>query len=115
MFANYFGFNYNPAFIIFPRYYLVSYSKKSIVVLAIENTLLKTGGSALLDEVNSRLYKKFNSSISDCFEHPVYLKEILKEIFGQAHDEITKSIVDEMKPFDYDDAVMQFVEKINCC
>lgn len=89
-------------------------NKKSIVILAIENTLLKTGGVALLDEVNSRLYKKFNSSISDCFEHPVYLNEILQEIFGKAHDEMIKSMVKEMEPFDYDDAVIQFIEKINC-
>ena len=81
--------------------------------MAIERTLLKTGGTPILDEVNSRLYKKFNSSISECYEHPEYLKKILQEIFGEAHHEMTKTIVKELATFNYDDKVMQFIEKIN--
>lgn len=81
--------------------------------MAIERTLLKTGGTPLLDEVNSRLYKKFNSSISECYEHPEYLKKILQEIFGEAHNEIAKTIVKELAAFDYDEKIMQFIEKVN--
>lgn len=81
--------------------------------MAIERTLLKTGGTPLLDEVNSRLYKKFNSSISECYEHPEYLKKILQEIFGEAHNEITKTIVKELTAFNYDDKIVQFIEKVN--
>jgi hypothetical protein len=88
-------------------------SKKSLVILVIESTLLKTGGIPLLDEVNSRLYKKFNSSISECFEHPEYLKKVLQEIFGIAHREITKSMVEELAAFNHDGKIVQFVEKVN--
>lgn len=91
----------------------MSQTKKSLVLVAIERTLLKTGGTPLLDEVNSRLYKKFNSSISECYEHPEYLKKILQEIFGEAHHEIAKTIVKELTAFDYDDKIMQFIEKVN--
>jgi len=81
--------------------------------VAIERTLLKTGGTTLLDEVNSRLYKKFNSSISECYEHPEYLKKILQEIFGEAHNEIAKTIVKELAAFNYDEKIMKFIEKVN--
>ena len=91
----------------------MSQTKKVLVLVAIERTLLKTGGTPILDEVNSRLYKKFNSSISECYEHPEYLKKILQEIFGEAHHEMTKTIVKELATFNYDDKVMQFIEKIN--
>ncbi len=91
----------------------MSETKKSLVTVTIEGTLLKTGGIPLLDEVNSRLYKKFNSSIAECYEHPGYLKEVLQEIFGDAHHEITKTIVKELTAFNYDDKVLQFIEKVN--
>ena len=88
-------------------------TKKALVTVAIEGTLLKTGGIPLLDEVNSRLYKKFNSSVAECYEHPEYLKEVLQEVFGDAHHEITKTIVKELTAFNYDDKVLQFIEKVN--
>jgi hypothetical protein len=88
-------------------------TKKTLVLVAIESTLLKTGGTPLLDEVNSRLYNKFNSSISGCYEHPEYLKKILQEIFGEAHNEIVKTIVKELSTFDYDDKIMQFIERVH--
>jgi hypothetical protein len=91
----------------------MSKTKKDLVVVAIEGTLLKTGGIPLLDEVNSRLYKKFNSSVAECYAHPEYIKEILQEIFGDAHHEITKTIVKELTEFNYDEKVMQFIEKVN--
>lgn len=87
--------------------------KKALVSMIIESTLLKTGGNPLLDNVNSRLYKKFNSSVSGCYENPEYLTFVLQEIFGEAHHEITKIIVNEMTAFTYDDDIVQFVEKIN--
>ncbi|WP_101478168.1 hypothetical protein [Candidatus Nitrosotalea bavarica] len=88
-------------------------TKKALVSVAIESTLLKKGGIPLLDEVNYGLYKKFNSSIAECHEHPEYLKGILQEIFGVDHQEITNSIVKELTAFNYDDKVMQFIEMVS--
>ncbi|MFZ0843210.1 MAG: hypothetical protein WAN80_04955 [Nitrosotalea sp.] len=89
-------------------------TKESLVSVAIESTLLKKGGIPLLDEVNYELSKKFNSSIIECHKHPGYLKEILQEVFGEDHREITKSIVKELAAFNYDNKVMEFIETINC-
>ncbi|MGB9124480.1 MAG: hypothetical protein WCC55_02885, partial [Nitrosotalea sp.] len=84
--------------------------KKDLVSLAIEHTLLKKGGISLLDDVNYGLYKKFNSTIVKCDEHPEYLKKILQEIFGKDCEKITNSIVQELASFNYDDKVMRFIE-----
>ncbi len=89
-------------------------TKKSLVSVAIESTLLKKGGIPLLDKVNYGLAKKFNSSVAECHEHPEYLKTILQEIFGEDRSEITKSIVKELTVFNYDDKIMAFIETVSC-
>jgi hypothetical protein len=91
----------------------MSRTKESLILVIIESILLKTGGVPLLDEVNHRLYKKFNSSVKECYEHPEYLREVLQEIFGAAHHEIAKSIVTDLTSFNYDDNVLQFIVKLN--
>ena len=92
----------------------MSQEKIALISVTIENALLKRGGFTLLDEVNSRLYMKFNSSISGCCDRPDYLKEILKEMFGEAHHELLKSISDNLAEFDYNGLISQFIKKINC-
>ena len=56
-------------------------TKKSLVSVAIESTLLKKGGIPLLDKVNYGLAKKFNSSVAECHEHPEYLKNNITRNF----------------------------------
>jgi hypothetical protein len=89
-------------------------TKKDLVSLAIERTLLKKGGISLLDDVNYGLYKKFDSTVAKCHEHPEYLKKILHEIFGVDYEKITNSIVQELISFNYDDKVMRFIETVSC-
>jgi hypothetical protein len=91
----------------------MSTTKESLILVIIESILLKTGGIPLLDKVNHMLYKKFNSSVKECYEHPEYLREVLEEIFGAAHHTIAKSIVTELAAFNYDDNVLQFIVKLN--
>lgn len=88
--------------------------KRALVSVIIENALLTRGGLPLLDEVNSRLYMKFNSSIAGCYDRPEYLKEVLKEILGEAHHQLIKSISDNLAEFDYNNLILQFIKKINC-
>lgn len=91
----------------------MSQEKRALISVTIENALLEKGGLPLLDEVNSRLYMKFNSSIAGCYDRPDYIKEILKEMFGEAHRELMKSISDKLAEFDYNDSILQFIKKIN--
>lgn len=88
-------------------------TKKDLISVAIEDTLIKTGSIPLLDEVNSRLFKKFNSSIGECYDHPEYLKQVLDDMFGNGHHVIVKSIVKKLTAFNYDNTVLQFIEKVS--
>ena len=56
---------------------------KALVVYAIERTLLEME-EPTLDEVKDLLSKKYHCGISDCYEHPEYLKSILDDIFGKS-------------------------------
>ena len=64
---------------------------KALVTLAIERALLDIGKKAY-EEVGKRLYKKHQCYFMDCLEHPEYLSEILKEIFGNSSTLIVESI-----------------------
>ena len=64
---------------------------KALVWLAIESALFKIGGP-IYQKVVDDLYEKYHCYIPDCYEHPEYLNEILKGLYGNAHDVIVKSI-----------------------
>ena len=64
---------------------------KALVVYAIERTLLEME-EPTLDEVKDLLSKKYHCGISDCYEHPEYLKSILDDIFGKSSIVITELI-----------------------
>ena len=64
---------------------------KALVTLTIEKALLGIGEKAY-EEVGKRLYKKYRCYFMDCLEHPEYLSEILKEIFGNSSTLIVESI-----------------------
>lgn len=88
-------------------------TKKALISVTVES-MLKIGGIPLLDEINSRLFKKFNSSIEECYDHPEYLKDVLGDVFGTGHHVIIKSIVEKLIAFNYDANILQFVEKVSC-
>ncbi len=67
----------------------------ALVSFVIYDTLKKISESAL-NEVGSRLYAKHNSYFYDCLEHPEYLRDILKEIFGNGYQPIIDTINKEL-------------------
>lgn len=74
-------------------------TKNALVSFTIEQALLEIGQSAV-DEVGSRLYEKHGCYFSDCLEHPEYLSEILREIFGSSHVTIVQSIRERLAEFE---------------
>jgi len=69
---------------------------------------------AYLDKFESMIYEKHHCAISDCYEHPEYLTEILKEIFGNSYKEVIASIEKYLNEFSYQQTIEQFLHKINC-
>ena len=65
--------------------------RKTIAALAINKSLQEVGWSAH-EEVCAKLEKKYECNISDCFDHPQYLRKVLGEVFGDRSNEIIQSI-----------------------
>jgi hypothetical protein len=68
--------------------------------LAVEKTLLNIGKQTY-DKVIDMLNEKYHSYLTDCYEHPEYLSEILKELYGNSQNVIMQSIKKELEEFSY--------------
>ena len=65
--------------------------KKTIVILAVEDTLDKMG-RPVLEQVYKELYSKYGCHLDDCYENPEYLRNILKNMFGNSYQLILELI-----------------------
>ena len=73
-------------------------AKKSLLVFAVESTLLKMGKPAY-EKVVSKLEKEHNCYIPDCHENPEFLKRVLQDIYGNSYDDIINEIRAELGEF----------------
>ena len=81
--------------------------KRSLVAYAIENALLDMGKPEY-EEVVARL-EKYNCHVSDCYNHPEYLKKILREIYGNAFEVILQKIEDSLGEFARQESYEKFL------
>lgn len=79
---------------------------KELITLSVEHALLKIGN---LELVKTRLKKEYNSELSDSLKHPEYLKIILKELFGNAYQDILKTINERLQKTSMDKPITQFL------
>ena len=86
-------------------------SKNELVEISIEKALLKIGISALQKTIDT-LYDEYHCHLSDCYEHPEYLKNVLRNLFGSAHTVIVESIRKDLEEFTYDKPIEKFLEII---
>ena len=84
---------------------------KGLVCLVIESTLIKIG-KPTYDRVVNDLYEKYHCYLTDCYEHPEYLNEILKGLYGNAHVVIIQSINKQLEEFSYQKSIKRFLESI---
>lgn len=85
--------------------------EKGLVTLAIKDTLLGIG-SVQYDKVVGMLENKYNCYLSDCYEHPEYLKQILEELFGNSYNVIIDSIQQKLANFKSKQSVHKFLQVI---
>lgn len=86
--------------------------KKTLVTLALKNTLLELGVQEF-DKVVSLLRKDFNSSLEDCFENPEYLKRILQDLFGDSYHDILNSLNENMKEISSQQDIKDFLQVLS--
>ena len=81
---------------------------KALTAMAIEKTLLGMG-KPVYEKVANRIYKKYQSYIPDCYDHPEYLKEVLKDLYGNAYNVIVSSIEEQLSEFAYKKTMEKFL------
>jgi hypothetical protein len=85
---------------------------KALTILAIEKTLLDVG-KAVYDKVISTLEKNYHCYLTDCYEHPEYLSEILKQLYGDSYNEIIESINKKLEEFSNKEPIERFLQVIH--
>lgn len=88
-------------------------AQKALVTLVIEQTILELDGTSLYDKLIEILYKKHKASVPDCYEHPEYLNEALKEMFGDAYKPVVAKIKEQLDEFVEDKQISNFLVKIS--
>jgi len=86
--------------------------KKTMVTLAIKNTLLELGIQEY-DKIVSLLQKDYTCTIEDCYENPEYLRNILKDLFGDSYPDILNSLSENMKDILSQQSVKDFLQVLS--
>ena len=86
--------------------------RKALTSLAIEKSLLAIG-KPVYDKVADTMKKEYDCYLSDCYEHPKYLIETLKKLYGNEYYAIVKLINNELEEFSYHVKITRFLEVIN--
>ena len=70
-------------------------------------------GITLLNKVIEILSRKHKASIPDCYDHPEYLNEALKSLYGDGYKVVVEKIKKQLGEFAYKEPVSEFMEKIS--
>jgi len=85
--------------------------KRALVTLAVEKALLDIG-KPTYDKVLEILNTKYQCNLPDCYEHPKYLNEILRQLSGNAGKVIVESIARQLEEFNHHKPIKKFLEVI---
>ena len=83
--------------------------QKALVSLVVETTLLEIG-KVTYDKVVHDLYKKYHCYLPDCYDHPEYLNEILKDLYGNASNVVTEKINQQLEEFSHHKSISNFLK-----
>ncbi len=93
-------------------YYDKEGTYRELIQICIEKTLLDAGIN-VYNEVLYRLENDYNSSYSECSQHPEYLNRILKDIFGNSHIAILQEIQSKLEEFSSNKLLENFLKSIS--
>ena len=85
--------------------------KKLLVTLAVEKSLIDVTPN-LYTKVSDMLSEKYEAEISDTYDHPEYLRNILKEVYGDAADALVDSIQEKLEEFSSHPKISKFLDAI---
>lgn len=85
---------------------------KALTILAMEKSLLDIG-KPTYEKVVSMLNKEYHCYLADCYEHPEYITEVLKKLFGNSHSVIVESIKKQLEEYSFKKSVERFLQIIS--
>lgn len=86
--------------------------KKTMITLAIKNTLLELGTQEF-DKVVMNLKKDFDCTLEDCYEHPEFLKQVLQDLLGNSYHDVLNSLKENMKNISTHKSTNDFIENLS--
>ncbi len=86
--------------------------KRNLVSLAIGKTLIDID-SRRYAEVTKHLKEKYNIDLSDCYQHPVPLRETLKELYGNSYKFMIESIKENLSDFPDHVEIVKFLDALS--
>lgn len=87
------------------------HTKKVFVDMAIQKALLESG-TVTLDKVSNRLFEVYHSHLADCYDNPEYLREALKDVFGDCYTKVVDMIKVHLQGVSHHKQVEVFLLKL---
>jgi len=84
---------------------------KVLVFLSVEKALREINDT-VFDKVVEVLKEKYNSYLYDCYDHPEYLNQILKNYFGNSFVAITDTIKKYLAEYSSRKKVNHFIKVV---
>jgi hypothetical protein len=84
-----------------------------MLVTIIEKVLLDISTEAY-SFVGKKLQNKHNCKFADCYEHPEFLYNVLRELYGKNYTEIVKKITNELENYVLDQRLEKFIQVMTC-
>ncbi|MDE1725472.1 MAG: hypothetical protein KGH76_06215 [Thaumarchaeota archaeon] len=85
---------------------------KELVTVVIEKALLDIS-LPVYESIISSLKNKYDCSLSDCYEHPQYLKRVLTDYFGSACNVVIDKINSELQSTIQSEPITEFLTILN--
>ena len=86
--------------------------ERVLVRLYIEKALLEKGIFAY-DSVSENLYENYECYLEDCYEHPEYLTNVLKNLYEDDARDVILSIKNDLKDFSRYKRIARFLEVLS--
>lgn len=82
--------------------------RKALVGVILERVLLEMG-RPVYDEVVRVLYDNYNCNLPDCYENPMYLKQVLQDLYGRSYGTIIESLKKQLKEYETQKGINDFI------
>jgi hypothetical protein len=84
-------------------------NRKALFAMAVEDALSEAG-QPWNKIVTNELLRVYKCSISDCIDHPEYLKDVLNQTFGHADIVVISKIKKNLGEFGQERSVSEFLQ-----